>query len=317
MSRVFITGDTHGNIDINKLNSKCFSVGCTLTKNDIVIICGDAGFVWYGDDRDSKFIDWISNKPWTTVYVDGNHENFNALCKYPIVNFKGARAHKINDSLYHIIRGEIMTINSKSYFCFGGAPSSDRDYRTENVSWWPQELPIKEEIDNAYINLMSVNNKVDFIITHDVPSKINMLLGFNGPNMSNYDIEYINISNYLMYIYENVAFKYWFAGHYHVDESFDNINILYNDIIEIIDDNYSKFDGYNKILNQKYTREQIKELGINENLFISMNKIDKYENFGVNSFVISFEEFFNKEVSDYELEMISKMYNLYKIKKYT
>ena len=44
-SRVFITGDIHCPIDIDKLNSKCFDEGNNLTKNDILIICGDAGFV--------------------------------------------------------------------------------------------------------------------------------------------------------------------------------------------------------------------------------------------------------------------------------
>lgn len=38
---VFITGDTHANIDISKLNSKNFSRQKTLTKNDYLIICGD------------------------------------------------------------------------------------------------------------------------------------------------------------------------------------------------------------------------------------------------------------------------------------
>ena len=43
---IFITGDTHGEIDIAKLNSKNFPQGNDLTKNDYVIILGDFGFIW-------------------------------------------------------------------------------------------------------------------------------------------------------------------------------------------------------------------------------------------------------------------------------
>lgn len=73
MSRIFITGDVHCPYDIYKLNSKHFPLGKTLTKNDYVIICGDAGFVWSGNKEDEWWIKWISEKPWTTLFVDGNH----------------------------------------------------------------------------------------------------------------------------------------------------------------------------------------------------------------------------------------------------
>ena len=43
MSRVFITGDLHGHIDIRKLTEYNFPEGQTLTKNDYVIVCGDFG----------------------------------------------------------------------------------------------------------------------------------------------------------------------------------------------------------------------------------------------------------------------------------
>lgn len=42
---IYVTGDTHGVIDIGKLGFKNFPEGKNLTKNDYVIICGDFGFV--------------------------------------------------------------------------------------------------------------------------------------------------------------------------------------------------------------------------------------------------------------------------------
>ncbi|MCI5599128.1 MAG: metallophosphatase, partial [Ruminococcus sp.] len=43
---IYITGDTHQNIDISKLNTKNFPEQKELTKSDYVIICGDFGMVW-------------------------------------------------------------------------------------------------------------------------------------------------------------------------------------------------------------------------------------------------------------------------------
>lgn len=84
--RVFITGDTHGNIDWHKLNSTKFEQGKELTKNDFIIVCGDFGGVWYGNTTDEYIQNWYNNKPWTTLFIDGNHENFDLLEQYPIEN---------------------------------------------------------------------------------------------------------------------------------------------------------------------------------------------------------------------------------------
>lgn len=234
MRRIFVTGDTHCPIDIHKLNSKNFPAGSTLTKQDIVIICGDAGFVWNGSKSDEWWIKWISNKPWTTVYVDGNHENFDLLKSYQIVDFHGARAHQISDSLFHIQRGEIMKLNGYSFFCFGGAFSHDVEHRKEGFSWWQDELPTLKDINNAFNNLKKHQNSVDFIITHDAPTNILFKLGCICPNMDRYDKQkYIHINEYLQNLYDSVQFKAWFAGHYHIDRKIDNIQLLFDDIVEI------------------------------------------------------------------------------------
>lgn len=47
MSKLFVTGDTHGGIDMSKLNSRHFR-NTDLTKEDILVVMGDAGFVWNG-----------------------------------------------------------------------------------------------------------------------------------------------------------------------------------------------------------------------------------------------------------------------------
>ena len=54
MSRIFVTGDTHGDYDIAKLNTHNFPVQRELTKEDYLIIAGDFGCVWYGGKNIEK-----------------------------------------------------------------------------------------------------------------------------------------------------------------------------------------------------------------------------------------------------------------------
>lgn len=131
---IYIFGDIHGEIEISKLNSKNFPESKTLTKNDYVIILGDFGLVWDKSNEEKYWLKWLDNKPFTTLFLDGNHENFDILYDYPIENFKGGKVHKISDSVYHLIRGEIFEINDKSIFVMGGAESYDKEYRVEGKS---------------------------------------------------------------------------------------------------------------------------------------------------------------------------------------
>lgn len=315
--RVFITGDTHCPIDIHKLNSKNYPLGNTLTKSDVLIICGDGGFVWSDDKRDKWWIEWISNKPWTTVYIDGNHENHPLLNSYPVVDFYGAKANKITDSLYHIKRGEIMTINGKTFFCIGGAFSHDVEFRTENVDWWQEELPNKEEIKNAVDNLTKYNNKVNYIVTHDIPLSLNKLFGYDRrPNMNRYDTSYlVDICEFLQKVYDTVKFNQWFAGHYHVDTKLERITILYNDIIELDFDDGS----FNKIktpiediLNRTYNIDQLFEISMEENLYIDTKlNINTFDALYDEAEVMPLVELLKCGLTEDEVNTISRKYNEY------
>lgn len=70
---IYITGDIHG--DPSKLSSDIFPEQKEMTKDDYVIICGDFGLIW--EQKESKtekyWLDWLEEKPFTTLFVDGNH----------------------------------------------------------------------------------------------------------------------------------------------------------------------------------------------------------------------------------------------------
>ena len=77
---IYITGDCHG--EFNKFSTTAFPEQKQMTKKDIVIVCGDFGGIWDTDknsQHESYWLKWLDEKPFTTVFVDGNHENFSRL----------------------------------------------------------------------------------------------------------------------------------------------------------------------------------------------------------------------------------------------
>jgi len=138
---IFITGDTHGEVDIRKFNSRKFSEQKNLTKSDFIIITGDFGLLWDGSNEYNYWLKWLSEKNFTTLFIDGNHENFKMLNSYPVITWNGGKAHQITDSVIHLMRGQIFVIDGYKFFTFGGAKSSDKKFRKEGVSWWKEEMP--------------------------------------------------------------------------------------------------------------------------------------------------------------------------------
>lgn len=74
---IFVTGDVHGGAEYgsSRFSSKSWPDGRTLSRDDVVVVAGDFGFVWDGSNTDRYWLDWFESKPWTTCFVDGNHEN--------------------------------------------------------------------------------------------------------------------------------------------------------------------------------------------------------------------------------------------------
>lgn len=99
---IYVTGDTHANIDISKLNIDKFPQQKDLTKNDYLIICGDFGLVWDGSRREMWWQDWLSDKNFTTLWVDGNHENFDILYEFPLIDKFGGKVREIAPDIYHL-----------------------------------------------------------------------------------------------------------------------------------------------------------------------------------------------------------------------
>ena len=224
---ILVTGDTHGNIDFNKI--KLLSDKKILTMNDYLIIAGDFGAIWDKNTLDTD-LSVYENLNFNILFVDGNHENFNLLNSFPVQKWNGGDVHVIRDNIKHLKRGQVFIIDNKKILTFGGATSIDKYFRTENISWWKEEVPTIDELQYAKSNLEKYNNQVDYIITHSIDEHALAQLSISLKSKIKVFEE-----NYLLnWIAENVTYKHWYFGHFHLDVSIDNNKTcLYNDIIEL------------------------------------------------------------------------------------
>ncbi len=242
---IFITGDCHG--DYRRLNTQNFPIQKKLTRNDFIIVCGDFGF-WNPSREQDWWLDWLSAKPFTLLWVDGNHENFDLLKEYPIHSWKGGKVQYIRDNVVHLMRGQIFELEGASFFTFGGARSHDiqdgildiddedfaetsrqlraRDalFRVNHISWWKEELPDKQEMDEGKENLEKHGWQVDYIITHCAPT------AFLEDLQALPDL----MTDYLEEIRRRCEYKKWFFGHYHDNrELTEKDRLLYEQILRI------------------------------------------------------------------------------------
>lgn len=253
---IYITGDIHGNPVRLGVNS--FYEQKEFDKNNkdanIAIILGDFGLVWNkdGEDKSEKnWLNWLESKPFTTVFVDGNHECFPRIYSYPIKEWHGGKVHEIRPNVLHLMRGEIFNIEGLNFFTFGGASSHDIQdgilefdnwidkakkldkqgkymYRVRNLSWWEEELPTEEEMQHGLDILKQHDNKVDYLLTHSPSTSELILMG--GKGLYESDI----LTDYLEKVKAECNYKKHFFGHMHVNRAINEKDIcLYEQIIRI------------------------------------------------------------------------------------
>lgn len=245
---IYITGDCHG--DFRRFNTENFPEQKEMTKDDFVIVCGDFGYWVPSKDRE-YWMDWLNDKPFTTLFADGNHECFDDLYTIPVEKWNGGKVHKIRDSVIHLMRGQIFKIDGCKIFTFGGARSHDIQggilestdpefhkkrkklnrgtlpYRINHVSWWEQEMPSKEEMQEGYDNMEAAGWSVDYVVSHCCASSTQALLSGGW-----YETD--ELTDYLERIRVRCQFKKWFFGHYHDDRAINDKEILlYEQIIRI------------------------------------------------------------------------------------
>lgn len=261
MNKIFVTGDCHNRFE--KFSTDNFPIGKDLDKNDYVIVLGDMGLIWSQkeDKNEIYWKNWLENKPWTTLFISGNHENYDRLDKYPTEEWHGGKVSFIRPSVIYLHYGEVFDIAGKKFLSVGKAASHDIEhgiidpadyatreemrkackelekkhggwqftmYRIKGESWWSQEIPSTAERITALDNLEKVNRKVDFVLSHEAPASDVILLGGGWYKPDEY-------SKFLEELRCCIDYNKWVFGHYHVDKRINEKDeCLYENIIRIV-----------------------------------------------------------------------------------
>lgn len=184
------------------------------------------------------------------------------IAEYPLEEWHGGKVrHIIRDKVILLERGQVFNIEGKSFFTFGGASSHDvqggildkdsptynedrkravrsgLSYRVRNESWWEQELPTEEELQEGRDNLDKVGYSVDYVITHCMSGDMqDKLLDRYRYGRYGNTFERDVLTDYFDELEEKLHYKRWFCGHYHEEIELDDKHvILYESIVRLSD----------------------------------------------------------------------------------
>lgn len=171
---------------------------------------------------------YLEEEPFTTLFIDGNHENHRMLNAMPMTEWNGGKVHEVRPHVLHLMRRQVIRLNEMTFFTMGGAASHDiedgildprapdflymrsanANFRVLGKSWWPEEMPSDEEYVETERNLNKAGWQVDCVLTHCAPTSIVRRLNRNG--------ETNRLTDFLENVRDRCKFGYWFMGHYHL-----------------------------------------------------------------------------------------------------
>ena len=183
-----------------------------------MIVLGDFGLLWSEPptDREASELRRIESLPWTTLFLDGNHENFTLLNALPEEERWGAPVGVVSPRVLHLKRGYVYTLQGKRCFVLGGAASVDRAWRIPGRSWWREEIPSLEEFARGRAALERADWSVDWILTHTAPNAVLQAMDLD---------KYLSgdpVSDYLDELCARATYNRWYCGHLHRDRVFDD-----------------------------------------------------------------------------------------------
>jgi len=225
MSRYFITGDTHGDFE----HIEYFCIDNKTTKEDVLIILGDAGINYWGDKRDYRMKQYLQSLPITLFCIHGNHEErpFN-IPTYQEKEWNGGIVYVENEfpNLLFAKDGKIYDIAGKKTIVIGGAYSVDKPKRLAlGYKWFPDEQPSAAIKSYVETQLDKVNWNVDVVLSHTCPTKYEpreVFLPFVDQSTVDKSTE-----EWLDEIEDNLTYQKWYCGHFHTQKVIDNIEFMF------------------------------------------------------------------------------------------
>ena len=176
MAGIIITGDTHG--EVRRLNNKNVRKANEGEVPDFVIIAGDFGLIWSQDPSDPAerhWFKWLDEKPWETIVVAGNHENYERIFHLPREEHLGAPMYRASKRVWIAQHGNVYQIGGRRVFMFGGALSIDKAMRStqHETIFLPKpsaSVPIRSVLPNltpgfAWKSTMPASTHSGFVVT--------------------------------------------------------------------------------------------------------------------------------------------------------
>lgn len=227
----YITGDTHG--DFTRIERFCERFHPT--RDDVMIILGDAGFNYYGGKRDRRVKQRMAEMPITIFSIHGNHEmRPGKIPSYHLQQWHGGMVF-VEDaypSLLFAVDGEVFDMGGLQTIAIGGAYSVDKYYRLMNGwNWWPDEQPTPEMKKGIEKCLDYQHWKVDVVLSHTVPLKYEPVEVFL-PQIDQSQVDK-STETWLDSIEDLLAYRHWYAGHYHTEKEIDRLTLLFESIREL------------------------------------------------------------------------------------
>lgn len=215
---IYITGDIHG--DLEAFSERRLG---QLKKGDKLIVTGDFGFVWDNSKEELKALQKLAKKKYDILFVEGAHENFEQLRKYPEADLYLSKAYKLDHNIYCLKRGEIYTIDGHSVFALGGGLPP---YMSEDEAEPALSMPSDDELKYAVDNIRSHSRRVDIIVTHEAPASVKKLIDRSAV------INDLNI--FLDTVLHNTGFKKWYFGSLHRDRKVsENLICVFEEVHKV------------------------------------------------------------------------------------
>ncbi len=222
---IYVAADIHGRCNLDVLNQENFPAPpCA---DDYLVLCGDVGLVWEGGVPDSALLDWYEAQPYTTLYVDGNHENHDLLAEMSVTEWNGGKVHLLSAKVVHLMRGQAYDLDGTRIFCFGGAYSLKRLSGDSSVPLWDSEMPSEHDYEEGLRNLDALGRHVDFIFTHTCPTACLAHL-----HSRFYEHEGV-LNDYLDRVATTVRWRRWYFGHFHTDLDLGNFRAVHRRVLRV------------------------------------------------------------------------------------
>ena len=226
---IYLTGDIHGDVRL----ALWFIRQHQITVDDILILLGDVGVNYYGNDQGDRKRKRLLNSAGVPVLcIHGNHEErpFN-IPSYHETEWRGGTVYVEEDfsNLLFAKDGEIFDLEEHKAIVLGGAYSVDKYYRlSKGMNWFPEEQPSAEIKQYAEKKLNDCGWKIDLVLSHTCPQKYVPIEAFM-PGLDQKLVDH-STEEWLDQIENKLDYNAGYCGHWHIDKRIDKMHFLMHSV---------------------------------------------------------------------------------------